>query len=1036
MAPTPPGSSVGFQGDNVGQSSSRCMRLKVSYAFDDKNKSNCLARWPHLITTRVVELDKDTVVGAVEFKTCILSMISASPELVATLGQDYSVYAYDYSEVGVPLVGCGMLSWAMATVNSNNPSTNASMITGRVVSNSFGFFSNDGVKETLNVKLKLTPVNTFTQAQFVESVHAYNALSKVIPGGFDASAWTNYLNANPHILTPPGSLTSATSKVSHKVAAALQPPPPSMGDCNPTSGEENGEPPQKKAKTGSARVKKPNNGSRKKKIAATVAPGAPLESIPEMLPLPPTPQVKEDISPPPPPSQPSPTPTPPELCQTMPSNNPMTPMPTTVFSPAYANSPPRTVDSRSMRSSPPTQLEPSRNEISPTPTSPVLPSLCPDVPSPDDLERRLDALFEEEEEELKPSPVSLEQPTTTVETTPEEGSVVDNQPIAPSVLELPKISMPVSLPDDINISAAPSPDSARVIAKPKSQKRKYPRKPKRLTSDAVASSELGEEREPVKRSRSERPQPKPRTAAHVKERIEMQLVQAVTQGKMPNFCMNCGAIETPTWRKVMIARDDNEDDTKDNDVKAEKGEKEILLCNPCGLWHASHKTMRPQDYWDGKKEEPSAPIKKPRVRKRKQPPTSKQTPKEAQQPPTTTTQLPGPLTGPIVVLDEEETPRQAPATVRKVLAMTPRGTRSAKGSNPEWEAASEAAKRAVQSSPIKPGTADSPIDLDSLESKSKSPRRLLFTKPNVNGATNLRPQGSGDGDLIIKSFQGVTTTGDVEKENRAPESLDPSGAASGITTLDKPTTPQKRKVVPLYPRTPIRSGSRTNLGSPSPWNAAIFSSAKKTTATTNNLSPERRPHHSSYHHNPNSSPNHRQTLSPTSAFLERLLEGADLDTASRNLEEMSTDIILGTSPNHHHNHQLPDSTFNFGDDIFGTDMTMPSSPPLFNLDCTATAAGGGTDHDNNALWSEFLPSTPDLGGIGCGLDIFEDIREGEGVGGEREEVEGRGESGGSGRGSGSSSVVPTPTATSGGRVDFSSFIEDVSKAVAAGVGGG
>jgi len=51
--------------------------VKVSYAFDDKNKSNCLARWPHLITTRVVELDKDTVVGAVEFKTCILSMISA-----------------------------------------------------------------------------------------------------------------------------------------------------------------------------------------------------------------------------------------------------------------------------------------------------------------------------------------------------------------------------------------------------------------------------------------------------------------------------------------------------------------------------------------------------------------------------------------------------------------------------------------------------------------------------------------------------------------------------------------------------------------------------------------------------------------------------------------------------------------------------------------------------------------------------------------------------------------------------------------------
>jgi len=932
-----------------------------------------------------------------------------SPELVATLGQDYSVYAYDYSEAGVPLVGCGMLSWAMATVNSNNPSTNASMITGRVVSNSFGFFSNDGVKETLNVKLKLTPVNTFTQAQFVESVHAYNALSKMIPGGFDASAWTNYLNANPHILAPPGSLTQTTSKVSHK-GATPQPLPSGMGDCNPTSGEENSEPPQKKAKTGSTRVRKPNNGNRKKKVAATVAPGAPLESIPEMLPLPPTPQTKEDMSPPPPPSQPSPTPMPPELCQAMP-NNPMTPMPATVFSPAYANSPPRTVDTRTMRSSPPTQLEPSRNEISPTPTSPVLPSLCPDVPSPDDLERRLDALFEEEEEELKPPFASLEEPAATVETTPEEVSLVGNQPLASSMLELPKIPTPVSLPDNVNMSVAPSPDSTRVITKSKSQKRKYPRKPKRLMSDVAASSELGEDRETVKRSRSERPQPKPRTAAHVKERIEMQLVQAVTQGKMPNFCMNCGAIETPTWRKVMIARDDNDEDTKDKEVKAEKGEKEILLCNPCGLWHASHKTMRPQDYWDGKKEEPSAPVKKPRVRKRKQPATAKQMPKQDQQ--QTAAQLPGPPAGPIVVLDEEETPRHAPATVRKVLAMTPRGTRSVKGSNPEWEAASQAAKRAVQSSPIKPGSADSPIDLDSLEPKSKSPRRLLFTKPNVNGATNLQPQGPGDGDLTSKSFQGMTPAGDVEKENRAPESSEPR-APSDITTLDKPTTPQKRKVVPLYPRTPIRTGSRTSLGSPSPWNAAIFSSAKK---AVSGLSPKHR-------HLP--SPQ-RRNLSPTSAFLEKLLEGADLDSASRNLEEMSTDI-LGTSPNHHH---LPDSAFNFGDDIFGTDMTMPSSPPLFNLDGVV-----GNDTVSNALWSEFLPSTPDMGNMTCGLDIFEDIR------GVEEQEEERGEGAGVGVGDGdegqrseSSSVVPTPSTTSGGRVDFSSFIDDVSKAVAAGVGG-
>ena len=36
MGPTPPGSSAGFQGDNVGQSSSRCMRCTRPNAPPDR----------------------------------------------------------------------------------------------------------------------------------------------------------------------------------------------------------------------------------------------------------------------------------------------------------------------------------------------------------------------------------------------------------------------------------------------------------------------------------------------------------------------------------------------------------------------------------------------------------------------------------------------------------------------------------------------------------------------------------------------------------------------------------------------------------------------------------------------------------------------------------------------------------------------------------------------------------------------------------------------------------------------------------------
>ena len=51
--------------------------VKVSYTFDEENKSNCLARWPHLVSTPVVQVDSELLVGAVELKTCILSIISA-----------------------------------------------------------------------------------------------------------------------------------------------------------------------------------------------------------------------------------------------------------------------------------------------------------------------------------------------------------------------------------------------------------------------------------------------------------------------------------------------------------------------------------------------------------------------------------------------------------------------------------------------------------------------------------------------------------------------------------------------------------------------------------------------------------------------------------------------------------------------------------------------------------------------------------------------------------------------------------------------
>lgn len=136
-----------------------------------------------------------------------------SPELVAKLGQDYTVYAYDYSEYETPLVGQGMLSWVLA---SSSPTPNApahqskTMVTGRVCRNVLGLFSK-GAQETLEVKLRLVPVPTVMQSEYIESMQRYRELSSVIPHEFDAQTWTNFLRQNPGVLESKAQQADRTS---------------------------------------------------------------------------------------------------------------------------------------------------------------------------------------------------------------------------------------------------------------------------------------------------------------------------------------------------------------------------------------------------------------------------------------------------------------------------------------------------------------------------------------------------------------------------------------------------------------------------------------------------------------------------------------------------------------------------------------------------------------------------------------------------------------------------------------------------------
>ena len=163
------------------------------YTFDNDNKTNCLARFPDVLHVPTVPIDESTQIGVIELRKCIQAIVSASPELVSRLGQgDFTIYAYDYSEYETPLVGQGMLSTALAAA-SPTPSAPAyqskTMITGRVCQNVMGLFSN-GVKETLEVKLRLVPVPRPVQNEYVKSMEMYRGISPAMSAGFDPNAWS------------------------------------------------------------------------------------------------------------------------------------------------------------------------------------------------------------------------------------------------------------------------------------------------------------------------------------------------------------------------------------------------------------------------------------------------------------------------------------------------------------------------------------------------------------------------------------------------------------------------------------------------------------------------------------------------------------------------------------------------------------------------------------------------------------------------------------------------------------------------------
>jgi len=526
----------------------------------------------------------------------------------------------------------------------------------------------------------------------------------------------------------------------------------------------------------------------------------------------------------------------------------------------------------------------------------------------------LETLFEEQEQEQ-------EQETEPPQVKEEPQS--DFIPQSCGLL-LPKPIDPLSQPDDATVSATASPESSQFVKLPKKAKQAAvpAKKGVPLDSDAVPSSEIGGEVQLAPRAvPAEKPKTvtKSRTAAHMKSRIETQLLEALKRGEMPKYCKNCGAIETGVWRRVKPPPD-NQEEVEKEDAKVKghyrrEKEKELLLCNACGLWFLSHKTMRPQVLWESNKEEKSK-NSNPRKRKKSAP---------APTPPASSLsiQTSEPCVEPIILADEDVTVI-APTSPERSAAMTPSANRSAsKENNTDWNAAIDAGRRVACSSPIH-GSAASPIDLDAVVDGMPSPKRRLF--PEARKSSPEKPVGHP---MPKRGTGKENKTPEPEPGNVIAHPTTPTGKRPTIGSFQQLRTPMRSASKPMRESSPCRSTRRTPRPVPA--------------------TPERRLL---------KSPLQRKSMSPVAGLLEKLL--AEDPSVLADIEELSAQI-----------------TFDMDDDFLNTDYTMPSSP-LPSSPPTGFALYQDPDGMSAADWSDFLPSTPNGGnGISHMVDeLFDEGKEG------------------------------------------------------------
>ncbi|KAL8703198.1 MAG: hypothetical protein Q9201_003617 [Fulgogasparrea decipioides] len=1037
------------------------MRLKVLYTFDHENKTNCLARWPQNIDIRTAYLDQNTQIGVIELKTCIQAIVAASPELVAKLGQDYTVYAYDYSEYDTPLVGQGMLSWVLAS-SSSTPAAPAhqskTIVTGRVCKNIMGLFSNT-TQETLEVKLRLVPVPTCLQSEYIESMKSYRALSRVIPEGFDAQAWTNFLQANPGItqLMAQGRSGSPTLAAGQNIEASIghvqrlmhenhastdqaDQNHPSQSDSYPAAEaiehlprpasqassvrsvappkRGRGRPPKpvselsqrmrkrrqtqasrrgsfdmgygsnddqqdethakKRAKVTKTDYPGPSGFGKQPelRVAASTAASVRIHQPTAIRPSGPTASSLEG-----PPREPTPVAGP----SNMSSRPPLPPKKSGLRCESFVveetpyQSPYPPSDAGKVPDSETTSPEGSRAESANTPaeftssppvypgfgTAPSSPRL-PTLPRETDsgfMSGTIDDLFEDDEyrplddEDFDVASQYIKRPQftrppltgmiisqdsgigTPIDQTQKSSTSNGQASTNPRTLATtaPNHTLSSHTASSGNLVSSPAFSSGAVRPSLLRRSQTWSGQDNHPSSDALLASEQNEPRSKGRKARSG-------SGAKRKEAIQSKLAASVANGEMPPFCENCGAIETPTWRKawikvhsgtpehVVISEEEGgvlawqslQTDAngqvclfriiKRTLLPEDEGFTECLLCNPCGIWLHTRKCMRPKEVWD-KPQGPDGGAGGTRKRSSqpKKGTSSSLLQESLTEDPSGSTAFFPDGSSPAHADDQfhhDQAP-QLPASTRPRASSLQFGGSHVDRPGLNRSSAATALQRAIQSSPVHPPSIQR-IDAGGNDLTPKPTRRILFPSP-TQSTQRQAAQGKSDAIGSMKPYTSQISES-ADKENLPPR-RENEQQCTHDPPLQRSVTPSSKSRDMRF-KTPKRSMTPDRVP---PTTGDFFSSAAKAL-----LRPHSTPKHSSTRP---SMPQPLGEVSPFTAQINAILSDNNVSPTHSNFDFPYLPSLHNTPGRVRHDFDF--SQFD-PQDLISTDGPMASSPPVGN----------------------------------------------------------------------------------------------------------